>query len=160
MIWNMLSGFALVLALLAVWQWGEQQIKDAAKIVAAVWLVNFAYALVTGDYANYRFLFLVDVAAAAFVLTPPCTEARRVVGVLYIQQVVFHGVYGSYGLRGLEGPRDAYLQGLWWLGVFQILALLVGAFNDWSRKRHHRYRVVGGGAVSVAAFDASDGGEA
>lgn len=160
MAWTVLYGAALALALLAVWHWGGYRIKGAAQIVAAVWVINLGYALGTGDYANWRFLFAVDMVAAAMTLTPPCNPSRLVIGVLYIAQLCFHGVYGWYVLQGLEGPRDAYLSGLYVLGGAQIASLMIGAFDDWSRKRSYRRSLGGVGAVAVAPVAPCDGNPA
>jgi hypothetical protein len=155
--WTALFFAALVIADLATWHLGGRRLKDAAAVVTAVWLITFAYAKITGDYTNWRFMFAVDVMAAARVLRPPCNVARLVIGALYVGQIMFHGVYGSYELRGLEGPSDAYLQGLYVLGAIQLAALLFGASNDWSRRRYHRSRLAGRNPVPLAALSARNG---
>ena len=156
MTWTAIFFAGLVCANVAVCCVGGRRLKGAAVAVSAVWAVTFVYAVATGDYANWRFMFAVDVMAAAWVLTPPCNVARVVIGCLYIAQIVFHGVYGLYEVRGLEGPRDSYLSGLYVLGAVQLAALIAGAFNDWSRKRRHRSGVAGVGAVSLAPAFARD----
>jgi len=157
MIWTAIFAATLALALLAVWHWGGRRIKGAGIIVALAWGANLMFVLMTGDYVNWRFMFVVDVVAAAAVLTPPCNASRLVIGVLYIAQISFHGVFGWYALRGLEGPSAAYLSGLYVLGLAQIAFLVIGAANDWSRKRHHRRCLVGGGAIPAAPLLARDG---
>jgi hypothetical protein len=155
---TLIFGFALALALLAVWHFGRRQIREAGVIVAAVWAVDLSFSMITGDYTNWRFMFAIDVMAAAMILTPPRNPSRCVIGVLYLAQIAFHGVFGWYELRGLEGPSGAYLSGLYVLGLAQVASLFIGAADDWARKRGNRPSVDRRCAVSVAAFAPRDGG--
>lgn len=155
---TVLFGAALALALLAVAHFGRRQIREAGAVVAAVWIIDLAFSWVTGDYTNWRFMFVVDVMAAAMILTPPRNPSRCVIGVLYLAQIAFHGVFGWYELRGLEGPSGAYLSGLYVLGLAQIASLMIGAADDWARRRGNRPSLDSRCPVSFAAFAPHDGG--
>lgn len=153
--WTMLFGFGLALASLAVWREGSQPLKGAAKIVVSVWLINVIYAETTNNFNNALLMAVVDAIAAWFILSPPRNEARQWIGVLYIAQCVYNVVYWvNYPSKGSEGPIDGYLDGLAILGWCQIAALLVGAFNDRSKRRDRSRHHSGGREMPVGSISA------
>ncbi len=152
-----LFGVGLLCSLGLVWLYGRQRLKGAASVVAIVWTANLAFAILTGEYDNWRFMFAVDFMAARIILLPPCSIARAFIGVFYIGQIIFHGVYASYELRGLEGPQDSYLSGLYLLGACQVAALMIGAYHDRGKRLARGGNVRGGDTVPATAIVARDG---
>ena len=157
MIWTALFAAGLIAAFVATWLYGRRRLKAAASVITIVWLANLTFATLTGDYDNWRFMFAVDFVAARIILTPPCSIARAFIGVFYIGQVVFHGVYAGYELRGLEGPQQSYLSGLYLLGTCQVAALMIGAYHDRGKRLANRGAVRSGDSMPATAVVARDG---
>jgi hypothetical protein len=152
-----LFGIGLFCSLGLVWLYGRERLKGAASVVTIVWLANLGFAILTGDYYNWWFMFRVDFIAAFIILTPPCSTARAFIGILYIGQVIFHGVYAGYELLGLEEPRQSYLSGLYLLGTCQVAALMIGAYHDRGKRLANRGAVRSGDSMPATAVVARDG---
>jgi hypothetical protein len=126
--------------------------QGAAVIIAIVFGVQLSYAFQTGRYDDWALIMIVDSIAAWYVLTPPCSTARLVIGGLYIWQVVFSGVYGWHVVNVLPVSLGNYLISLSVLGWGQLAALFLGAAYVIG-KRHRRNRRGGGHhLVAGAAF--------
>lgn len=151
-------GIALGLGAIAAAAVGGRSLKESAAALSFVWLANLTVAKFTGTYDAWLFMAALDSVAAWFILAPPCSSARLSIGTLFIGQIVFHAVYGVMQLRGLEGSREAYLLALSVMGWLQIGALLVGAGNDYSKKRARDCGVHRRDSTATSQAFARDGG--